>query len=208
MHILKNEDILITNKKHYVVVGVYPYSNEEVEEDRIYLLSQKFECLSGENKVNFNYHIEKTNKGKPEFVDIPDRHLSISHSGKFWTCAISDIPVGIDIQKHEDCMKEKIAENWFHQYEKDYLKKYGYNNFFDIWTAKESFVKYTGQGIDENFSSFYTADRCGRKTWIKGKQNQGYLLRPFINSKYSVCICVSDYIAVAHLYFYEYSTYL
>ena len=36
-----------------------------------------------------------------------------------------------------------------------------YQRFFEIWAAKESYVKYTGQGIDGGFGKFSTAPEAG-----------------------------------------------
>ena len=54
--------------------------------------------------------------GKPSFRDHPEIHFSLSHSGDYVMCAISDSPIGCDIEKDapldEDVKKEvgSIAE--------------------------------------------------------------------------------------------------
>ena len=65
--------------------------------------------------------------------------------------------VGLDLQLHTKGRKERISSRFFHPQENEYLRRCAYRDFFDIWAAKESYVKYTGQGIDENFASFTAA---------------------------------------------------
>jgi 4'-phosphopantetheinyl transferase len=98
--------------------------------------------------------VNRTSKGKPYFADIPQVHLSISHSGTYWLCAFSLNPLGIDIQLHRACEESAIAQRFFHPCEADYLKDKDQAAFFKVWTAKESFVKYTGDGIDDAFRHF------------------------------------------------------
>lgn len=47
-------------------------------------------------KQNFTY----TEHGKPYLPDYSDVHFNISHSEKYVVCAVSDKPVGVDIQKN------------------------------------------------------------------------------------------------------------
>ncbi|NLF79860.1 MAG: 4'-phosphopantetheinyl transferase superfamily protein, partial [Clostridia bacterium] len=94
--------------------------------------------------------------GKPYFAALPGLHFSLSHSGEYWLAAFAAAPLGIDIQRHQSCRKEAVAERFFHPEEAAWLRRRGYTDedFFALWTAKESYVKYTGQGIDESFAGF------------------------------------------------------
>jgi len=87
--------------------------------------------------------------GKPYFHDFPDLHFSISHSGDYWISAFGPAAVGIDLQQHIDCNVGQLSRRFFHPQENDYLSSLNYSptEFFNIWAAKESYVKYTGQGI-------------------------------------------------------------
>ncbi|MCI8506143.1 MAG: 4'-phosphopantetheinyl transferase superfamily protein [Lachnospiraceae bacterium] len=110
------------------------------------------------------WRIARTKRGKPYFPGQPGLHFSISHSGSFWVCVFSGQAVGIDIQKHvrrkgesaraAACRLGRMAERFFHPAEAEWVLEESYERFFRIWTAKESFVKYTGEGIDTNFGNF------------------------------------------------------
>lgn len=94
--------------------------------------------------------------GKPS-LSRKDIFYSISHSGKYVTCAISNKMVGIDIQKHIEKFEEIIS--FFSTSEKEYLASISLHRllikeFFKIWTVKESYVKFLGKGLYKELDSF------------------------------------------------------
>lgn len=57
--------------------------------------------ICGENAAEAErWQLEEGPYGKPRFVECPDLHFSISHSGSCWCCAFSTSPIGLDIQAH------------------------------------------------------------------------------------------------------------
>lgn len=96
--------------------------------------------------------------GKSEFKNHPDMHFSISHSGKYALCMISDCKIGCDIQVFEK-PRLNIASRFFSEEENRQLEKCKSPQekealFFTLWTLKESFVKTLGKGIDDDFGKF------------------------------------------------------
>lgn len=95
------------------------------------------------------------NNGKP-YTDNAPVHFSISHSKNIAVCAISDRPVGIDIEYIRD-VNLNIAKRQFapdelrYVFEKWDLSK---RRFFEVWTRKEAYVKLIGKGVSyfPNFS--------------------------------------------------------
>lgn len=85
--------------------------------------------------------------GKPYFLHAPQIQFNLSHSGCYWLCAFSELPVGIDVQEHRSCRKEALAQRFFAPAEHTFLQKTGYDAFFDLWCAKESYLKFTGAGL-------------------------------------------------------------
>ena len=109
------------------------------------------------------FEIVRHEAGKPFFTNLPDLHFSVSHSGEIFACAFSDTPVGIDIQEYKNRPDEserckKIANRFFHPDEIDALDADTVSAFYAIWTAKEAYVKLTGEGITSDFSSFCIFD--------------------------------------------------
>jgi phosphopantetheinyl transferase len=106
--------------------------------------------------------IFRQDRGKPYFAGDTGVHFSVSHSGSFVALAFAETPVGIDLQQHkhrnyetrEDAIlrHKKLASRYFHPQEQALLESDPWEGFFRIWTAKESFVKRTGRGIDHGLS--------------------------------------------------------
>ena len=96
------------------------------------------------------YHDERMNR----VVDF-----SISHSGNYVAVALSDIPVGIDVEIKED-KNFKITNRMLPNEDKGYIlnedltEEVKQMHFRDIWTIKESFLKCTGEGISVPLDSF------------------------------------------------------
>ena len=123
--------------------------------------------------------------GKPYFKDSPI-HFNVSHSGKYWICAMALEPVGIDIQQHVAGKNyQKIADRFFAPEERDYLFANDYRDFYKIWAAKESYVKFTGTGIAKNFDKFSVAT----KTQILNKINKAHVSFINIDPEYSCALC-------------------
>jgi len=100
--------------------------------------------------------------GKPFLKNKPQIHYNLSHAGSFISCALSDQPVGIDIE----CIKEidmRIADRFFTAQEtahilsapEDMRKR---QRFFEVWTKKESRIKWEGKGLTKPLNSFSTLD--------------------------------------------------
>jgi 4'-phosphopantetheinyl transferase EntD len=78
--------------------------------------------------------------GKPHLKD--GKHISISHSFIFSAVAISDQPIGVDVEKQRE--KIGIIAHKFVKYENDYLNKEAINyinKLTVIWCVKESLYK-------------------------------------------------------------------
>ena len=110
-----------------------------------------------------DFTVARTERGKPYFPNNPLLHFSVSHSGGIFACAFSDAELGIDIQEYKKRTDEaercrKIAARFFHRDEIDALDADTVSAFYNIWTAKEAYVKLTGQGIDGDFAEFCIFD--------------------------------------------------
>lgn len=95
-------------------------------------------------KQNFTY----TEHGKPYLSDYSDVHFNISHSEKYVVCAVSDKPVGVDIQKiseyNSDVAKRVCNGKELVQIENSSDKA---SEFTKLWTQKETVLKMYGTGI-------------------------------------------------------------
>ncbi|MCL2432624.1 4'-phosphopantetheinyl transferase superfamily protein [Candidatus Bathycorpusculum sp.] len=98
--------------------------------------------------------------GKPFLVNNSQVHYNISHAGQYVACVVGDMPVGIDIEVVRS-IDVKIAERFFVSEEKAYvLSSQGdrrNERFFEVWTKKESRIKWEGRGL-ESLSCFSVLD--------------------------------------------------
>lgn len=110
----------------------------------------KKRCIAGglfENKFLKNAVITTNEYGKP----IADNGLfyNISHSGDYIIFAIDDTEIGCDVEKHRDMEYLKMGKIIFCENEMNALK-YANNikeEFFKLWTRKESILKCLGGGF-------------------------------------------------------------
>jgi 4'-phosphopantetheinyl transferase len=111
----------------------------------------------------------RTPQGKPYFVDPPQVHFSVSHSGIWWACAFDSSPVGLDIEDlsarrnkanyNNGNLWPRIAKRFFTQEEYEYVLNGGEEAFFHIWVRKEAYLKYIGTGIGTGLSSFNLVEK-------------------------------------------------
>ena len=103
--------------------------------------------------------IKKGKHGKPYVLNIP-AHFNISHSGNYTVVAISDSPIGIDLEIIED-FSAILAKKLFNEDELKYISEVGSMKrknlmqqcFYEIWTAKEAYLKFIGCGISGGVNS-------------------------------------------------------
>ncbi len=155
------------------------------------------------------FSVAKTERGKPYFPNFRELHVSITHSGAYCICAIAGQNIGIDLQEHSRLQREtpdaavlrfqKLAKRFFSAKEAVFVSEEDTEHrFFDIWTARESYVKYTGTGIDGGFGSLCllpeddilrtVPDRSKTLRW----QSMGvsFVRIPF-EAGYTLCVCTA-----------------
>lgn len=122
------------------------------------------EILKQQGKMNdpFPEIIYKGN-GKPYFAD-EEIYFNLSHSGDYVLCVLSDNEVGCDIQQIKP-LKVDFVSKYYTDLEKAYLTSrrekgiYSTNADYErdvlrIWSAKESYMKYTGLGFQQDIRTF------------------------------------------------------
>ena len=94
--------------------------------------------------------VKTASGGKPFLPALPDFHFSISHSGMWAVCAVSDHPVGVDIEQVADNMHE-VARSMFSPAEQEVLLALPEAErsaaACESWVLKESHMKATGLGF-------------------------------------------------------------
>lgn len=108
------------------------------------MISEK--CGIPEEKIIFS----KNESGKP-FAENADVFFSISHSGDFVACAVSDKEIGIDVERIRS-IRFRAAEKFSSDSEIKYIGN-DLNRFFRVWTLKEAFFKCKGTGLGADIKS-------------------------------------------------------
>ena len=134
-------------------------------------------------------NLETNPWGKPAFSHRKDLCFSITHSGGYWLCGFSSRPLGLDLQIHRShAAPAALSRRFFHPLEDTFLAREDYRRFFDLWCAKESWVKYTGRGFYHDPADFSVVSPAGDFPWVEGVQLR---LLPFA-PEYSLCLCAQD----------------
>lgn len=143
--------------------------------------------------------------GRPSIEGLD---FNISHSGKYVIMAISDTEVGCDIEHIRDRnvtpAKKCFSENelsWMNESDEPTL------SFYRIWTARESYIKLTGEGILLEFDRYeisfddekcrdipinLTAKFLGSAHIIRDKKTQEYIIYQWLyDEEYVVSVCIA-----------------
>lgn len=98
----------------------------------------------------YGINIEEIRYGENGKPQIDGLYFNLSHSHDMAVCVISDGMVGCDIEKIGK-LREGIAERFFTENEIKHLEQFEgelkRDEFFRLWTLKESYMKMTGEGM-------------------------------------------------------------
>ncbi len=160
-----------------------------------------------ENLLRYGKNLEDiviSNNGRPSIEGID---FNISHSGKYVIMAISDSGVGCDIEHIRDRnvtpAKKCFSDNelsWMNESEDATL------SFYRIWTARESYIKLTGEGILLEFDRYeisfddemckdvpvnLTGSFLGSARVIRDNKTQEYIIYQWLyDEEYVVSVCM------------------
>ena len=149
-------------------------------------LSLGVECLlrialSNEGRTDFEYQYDSY--GKPYVKG--NLFVNWSHSGEMAICAISNNPVGCDVEIIK-AAKLNLAKKYFTENENELLENDADTMFCRIWSAKESFIKFTGLGFRQHLKTFEVDLSKGEILY----SNRVYHLNEFnLDDKYRCCVC-------------------
>ena len=142
----------LVSKSRQEKIDFYRFDKDKKLSCGAYLLLKK---LLSEKKIADP--IFKTGKyGKAYICNYENVHFNLSHSGKIVLCAISDMEVGADVEYIDPEIDLDIAKNYFFNREYKSIMKSDNpsEEFFNYWVLKESYMKYTGLGMNLKLDSF------------------------------------------------------
>ena len=90
---------------------------------------------------------------KPSVRSVTDLHYNVSHAGDWVLIAIAGSPVGIDIEHiNQGLDYTQVLPVCFNSHEAHFIQNNAdsVKQFYELWTRKESLVKATGKGLDDD----------------------------------------------------------
>jgi 4'-phosphopantetheinyl transferase len=97
--------------------------------------------------------------GKPSIVGHPDIHFNLSHCREGVICAISEQPVGVDIESIRE-FHDSLVHYTMNEAEQRQIENApnAAEAFIRFWTMKEAALKLAGTGISNNLKDVITDD--------------------------------------------------
>lgn len=131
--------------------------------------------------------------GKPFFDQHPDIHFNVSHSGRWVVVALSEAPVGVDVEKVRN-VNLAVARRFFAKEEYAQLisqpPELQRSFFFDLWTLKESYLKALGTGLTRPLNTFVVRHEEQQfRLYANGQQLQETLNQIEIEDDYKLAVC-------------------
>ena len=177
-----------------VFMSAYPQTAAENQyqtehQKGLELLSYGLKALYG---LDFMPVIGYGTHGKPYFPYRKDIHFNISHCDGLAACAISDAPVGVDVERiapvSENLAKRVLTEDELNQLpcrqknSSEYLEK-----FYRFWTLKESAVKHSGKGLAQDLRELsFRLDASGV---VSCSDSQLHFCQRKIGTEYILSLC-------------------
>lgn len=170
-------------------------NNEKVRLRSLTAGSLLHEALCRELKIAAHkqgpFEVAYTEAGKPYLPADPKLHFNLSHSGAYVCCAVSNEPVGVDIQQLTK-IKEGMAERFFTEKDNQRLSVLRGEEkkqlFFRMWSIKESYLKFTGKGMAAGLDSF-EIDWMENKI-VDGKKEAACFEEYNGLPQYCLCVCM------------------
>lgn len=145
--------------------ALYEKSSDErkMRADRYRRREDSIRCVAAGALLRYalgtsEYTVEKTPDGKPFIKGKECFHYNLSHSGRWVVIAFGDSEVGVDVEElRADADIEAIARRFFTTEERHYVfeaEQDQRQRFFEIWTGKESYLKYLGTGLKTDMTAF------------------------------------------------------
>ena len=128
-------------------------------------------------------------QGKPYLPGHPDVHFSLSHSGTWVLCALSDAELGCDVEGPRR-FDPALARHFFHPDETAWLFSLPPREqdaaFLRLWTLKESYLKAVGLGLSLPLDAFRILPEGGDFALTLQEDARPWALRSFAAED---CLC-------------------
>ncbi len=132
----------------------------------------------GRTSAEVSYH----ESGKPMLAGSRNLFFNLTHSGNYAAVVFADTAVGIDMEEIKPGRGKAALRFLSEEEKKVFGKKLCDSLLTEIWTRKESYVKATGTGLRQPFSSFSVLNEQVREDFVQEKERraeEAYYLKSF-----------------------------
>lgn len=148
------------------------------------------------HKPTYDLSFSRDFYGKPHLVDLDEQiGFNISHAGDWVVLVVSTSEqVGVDIEQIQR-VDHGIAQRFFADEEfasitSRSIEDHQSLHFYEIWTAKESYVKAVGKGLSIPLDSFSTV-KDNEMARVKTIDDKAWFFQRFmIDQNYVITTCV------------------
>ena len=128
----------------------------------------------------------QTTTGEDRSFAFPGGHVAFGETNEQTLIREFREEIGADIQMIRPINAGLIIRGWYKLHEMELVKQFGLGMFFDIWCAKEAYLKYKGSGFNWFRSNVDVGEEGGIKPQIDGARIEKIHL-PL--RSYTACIC-------------------
>lgn len=119
------------------------------------------------NKLGQPFKILKTANGKP-YIEGTPLHFSLSHSGERGIIALSDKPIGVDLEIFKYKLRKSVIKRFSAREQTEIADE---RDFLRHWTVREAYVKLHGLTLAETWKhiEFFGGKLYfdGQLQWVK-----------------------------------------
>ena len=175
-----NRDLLLLPDWRREKVLSFRFLIDQVLCAKAYLLLKK--GLKDHYGIDGNPDFDYIRHEKPILRDHPRIHFNLSHCRQGVLCVIADQPVGCDIEEIEQQLDLNLCHFCYNDSEVARITASAHPciEFSKLWTRKEAALKLTGEGINDDLPSLFTASTLHNLTF-------NTVVRPDLGFVYSVC---------------------
>lgn len=196
-------NIMDINNDNYQLLRNTVSEERRIRADRFHFINDSKRSVCAELLLQYNLFqsvgrlvemdIGYNEFGKPFMNHMNGFSYNISHSGKWVAIAYGSNEVGIDIEKFQTG-KENIANKFFTEEEISFIHavtgKERTKRFTQIWTLKESYIKYLGTGLSTRLNSFSINALDGVVTNKNGEIQKELILKSYLfDTDYYLSVC-------------------
>lgn len=120
--------------------------------------------LREEFGLDMNPTFDYIGNGKPVFREHPEIYFSLSHCRRGVLCAFGDEPVGCDIESIQEKVNDGVCHRCLNDAEIAEVNESDNPciEFTRLWTMKESALKLTGEGINDEMPMLFDGENRSR----------------------------------------------